>query len=317
MKIVWDGWFHAAIPFASEYAFALERLGHTVIRFDSRFEANVNKGHSYPDLLTELKTNKEFQSNIFGMWQKLKQLIHDQKPDLVIFDNAKLFTAPILREIRMEVPTVFICFDDNFSWLGRYIATDFSCVVAFNSYQAYKALNINTIYYNPHAVFSYHNKLDEKKVIDVALIGSAYMNRKLIVDELRRIYHIFVTTFGIGWDNDQYVIPNMELLKKIINRCKICIDIRLPSNMGMGLRFFETIGCGTLLLTDYRAEGEQCGYVYCEGTKAFANAIKFYLADEQTREHEAQMGYVEIHQKFSTKMVMQEMIKQIGEVLKL
>ena len=102
-------------------------------------------------------------------------------------------------------------------------------------------------------------KLDVPKAHDFGFCGN-YVNRKPILDYLQQRHGIHLDVFVIG-----------EEMVKTINgyKCHFNYNMSFGVNEAINYRNFETLGCGTLLLTSYSTEykalnlidGENC-FVY-------------------------------------------------------
>jgi len=134
----------------------------------------------------------------------------------------------------------------------------------------------------------FHN-LRIKRSIDVAIIGTPYDKRLEYVAKLKKL------GANVEFIQGRY----KEDFVKTINSLKIHLNLNIFGPGGNGLlvgRVWETIGCGTFLLTqrkdfieDFFKDGEHL--VLFETPEDCAEKIKYYLAHEKEREKIAKAGY--------------------------
>jgi len=128
-----------------------------------------------------------------------------------------------------------------------------------------------------------------KKSIDVAIIGSAYPQRQVYVKRLAK-YGVSVEFINGVYQQDY---------AKAINRLKIHLNLNIYGPGGDGLlvgRVWETLGCGTFLLTqrkdfieDFFEDGVHLALF--DNEKDCADKIKYYLEHESDRLKVAHAGY--------------------------
>jgi glycosyltransferase involved in cell wall biosynthesis len=124
---------------------------------------------------------------------------------------------------------------------------------------------------------------DIEKINDVGFCGN-FLNRKQWID--------FIESNGILVKKDIFVIGN-EMVKSI-NSYKIHFNRNL--SVDINFRTFETLGCKTLLLTNYTPGLENLfeinkNIVIYEDQKDLINKIKYFLENKEHREHLTQKGY--------------------------
>ena len=131
-----------------------------------------------------------------------------------------------------------------------------------------------------------HRKLDLPKLHDISFIGNysgmKYIQRKLILQLLQCYFKVnIVQAFG-------------EDMVKVVNESKICFNRSLGGDFNM--RVFETLGCGTMLLTDEIKNG--LPYLFEDGKdlvlyrsyKELLDEVNYYLTNDEEREKIAEQG---------------------------
>jgi len=89
--------------------------------------------------------------------------------------------------------------------------------------------------------------MDVEKKYDLAFCGN-YINRKPILEFLESEYGLHLDIFVIG-----------DAMVEAINSYKCHFNLNIGNDINY--RSFETIGCGTLLLTNYDKQYEELGFV--------------------------------------------------------
>jgi hypothetical protein len=148
-------------------------------------------------------------------------------------------------------------------------------------------------------------KLDSEKNHDLGFCGN-YVNRKGILDYLQQRHGIHLDIFAIG-----------EEMVKAINsyKCHFNYNMAFGINDAINFRNFETLGCGTLLLTSYSNEykdlnlidGENC-FVYKNQAELDAKIDHIKSADTS---HIAAQGLEDSANHTYTKRV-EELLSRFG-----
>ena len=142
----------------------------------------------------------------------------------------------------------------------------------------------------PYAFDDEHFKnLKVKTKFDVAIIGSPYPQRVQYVKKLKKMG--VVVEFIQGKYKEDFILA--------INELKIHLNLNIFGPGGNGLlvgRVWETIGCGTFLLTqrkdfieDFFEDGKHLALF--DSPEECAGKIKYYLSHESEREKIARQGY--------------------------
>jgi spore maturation protein CgeB len=87
---------------------------------------------------------------------------------------------------------------------------------------------------------------DVDKTIDVGFCGS-YANREQLLEHLKREHDLHLDIFVIG-----------DAMVEAINSYKCHFNLNIANDINY--RSFETIGCGTILLTNYNPQYEELGF---------------------------------------------------------
>lgn len=120
--------------------------------------------------------------------------------------------------------------------------------------------------------------LDVPKSIDVGFCGN-YVNRKNWLDYLEQVQRIHRDIFVIG---DEMV--------KAVNSYKIHWNKNL--SIDLNYRNFETIGCGTLLLTDYNWQYKDLGFVHNENVVFYNSPTDCLIKIKELLANPAEMGRI-------------------------
>jgi len=143
----------------------------------------------------------------------------------------------------------------------------------------------------PYAFDEKHfHRLNIKKSIGTGIIGTPYDKRLEYVGKLKKL------GANVEFIQGKY----REDFVKAINSLKIHLNLNIFGPGGNGLlvgRVWETIGCGTFLLTqrkdfieDFFKDGEHL--VLFDTPQECAEKIKYYISHEKEREKIAQQGYL-------------------------
>ena len=162
----------------------------------------------------------------------------------------------------------------------------------------------------------YSRRMKEKKY-DAAFVGSLYPKRIEFLTKLLpllpevdfRANGVAVRDLG-GECQREWA----ELLAKNIRQIKV--HVALPSNnmTMMVARPFETLACGTFLLTYNTQDNPFRDGVHCRiydpaKPKELAEMIRYYIAHEDEREAIARSGYEEVRKNYSTRQYLAEVLE--------
>jgi ADP-heptose:LPS heptosyltransferase len=169
----------------------------------------------------------------------------------------------------------------------KYNGHVFDTVYTFDrsAIEAYRQLGMQDVRWLPLAMSpALHRKLYVGKKHDVGFVGNIHPNRKPFFERLSQKFNLFVAR------------AFMEDMVRILNESKIVINLGVGPT-GIQQRVFETLGCGSFLLTneipqDSRLFEDKKHLVYFN-EKNVDELIGYYLAHEEERERIAHQGYVE------------------------
>ncbi|MDR4509101.1 MAG: glycosyltransferase [Candidatus Brocadiaceae bacterium] len=133
-----------------------------------------------------------------------------------------------------------------------------------------------------------HRKLFFPKKYDISFIGNIHPNRRPFLEKLRKKFNVFVKQAFV------------EEMVQIVNQTRIVLNLGI-GRTGIQQRVFETLGCGSFLLTneipkDSQLFTNQNHLVYFK-EDTLEELISYYLKHEDERETIAQNGYLEAHAK--------------------
>ena len=151
-------------------------------------------------------------------------------------------------------------------------------------------------------------RLQEKKY-SAAFVGSLYPKRVQFLSKfLPLIPEIDFRANGVMVRDLGGERPRLaaELLAENLRQIKIHVGLASNNSMMMVPRPFETMACGTFLLT-YRTkdnpfrDGEHCRVYDPEKPEELAEMIRYYLVHEEERERIARAGCAEVRRNYSMK----------------
>lgn len=148
------------------------------------------------------------------------------------------------------------------------------------------------------------NKINTKKEYWLSFVGN-YVNRKPIIDSLESKHGL----------NKFISVRGDEMVKKI-NQSHIHFNMNI--SMDLNYRHFETIGCGTCLITSWSQMAEDLGFVdgenviFFKSTKELDEKLKFYKENKIDVKRIADNGY-SLSKKHSYKCRVADLIKIINK----
>jgi hypothetical protein len=146
--------------------------------------------------------------------------------------------------------------------------------------------------------------MDVEKKYDLGFCGN-YVNRKEILEYLEREYGLHLDIFVIGDD-----------MVKAINSYGCHFNLNIANDINY--RSFETIGCGTLLLTNYNDQYEELGFIDGENCFMYKSTEELHDKIKQIKEIDtssiAKNGWELSKQHTYTKRIM-NLIKETCDVL--
>lgn len=130
---------------------------------------------------------------------------------------------------------------------------------------------------------------DEPIKYDIGLLGNdTYPARRSLLESLGRHFRVLRGTAKPG-----------EPYSRLLNQCQLTFNRSMADDVNM--RFFEAIGCGRMLLTDYLPEQDNFAtvgkhYITYDGEEDLIRKVKHYLKNEKEREKIAKRGAAHIHE---------------------
>jgi len=247
---------------------AFKKLGHDVYPYGNYYETNRR--------LSKRRLPKEL--------------------DLLVYCECN-DNDPQYRELRYQKARARVYWDFDIDWGREELTSNFLKYFSFDVI-FFANLRLKNTFERlaprvvplPYAFDEVHFRpLGIKKTVEVALIGSPYAERAAYIKKLKKD-GVDVKFIG-GKYKDDFV--------RAINQLKIHLNLNVAKYGGDGLlvgRVWETIGCGTFLLTqrkdfieDFFKDGEHL--ILFDTPEECAEKIKYYLAHEKERERIAKAGY--------------------------
>ncbi len=198
---------------------------------------------------------------------KVKQVVHDFRPDLIICNAGGMSPTPEMhRWLRSQgIKTVGIALSDPdvFPTQGRFFAGLFDLIYtnAQVSLDQYTEIGVCAKLLPFAASPDYHKPMPElNKRYDVIIVGHARPDREEIVAELDK--HFSVGLYGKGWKK-WGIIPrghqvNGKQQVRALNsgRTYISFSKTVAGYINVKVGLFEAIACGTPVFTEYFPEME-------------------------------------------------------------
>jgi len=162
-------------------------------------------------------------------------------------------------------------------------------------------------------------RMAEKKY-DAAFVGSLYKKRVEFLSQLLPLLPEVdfrangVTVRDVGGECQR---EWAELLAKNIRQIKVHVGLPSNNNRMTVSRPYETLACGTFLLT-YQTEdnpfrdGVHCRIYDPEKPKELADFIRYYITHEEERETIARAGCEEVHRNYSLRDRLAEVLNSIS-----
>jgi len=141
--------------------------------------------------------------------------------------------------------------------------------------------------------------MDLEKEYDFGFCGN-YVNRKPVLEFLEKEHNLHLDIFVIG-----------DVMVEAINKYRCHFNLNIANDINF--RSFETIGCGTLLLTNYNPQYEELGFIDGENCFMYTDPNSLiekinYIKNNDTSEI-AKNGY-----KLSTKNTYLDRVKMLLEI---
>lgn len=153
----------------------------------------------------------------------------------------------------------------------------------------YKKLRMNDVRHLALAMSpAVHRKMFLPKIHDVSFVGNIHPNRKPFLEKLQKRFNVFITR------------AFMDEMVRIFNQSKIILNLGIGPT-GIQQRVFETLGCGSCLITNEipvrdRLFEDQKHLIYFK-QENIEDLIEYYLNNAEEREVIAKNGYLEAHSK--------------------
>ncbi|OQA89894.1 MAG: Spore protein YkvP [Elusimicrobia bacterium ADurb.Bin231] len=277
----------------------------------------------------------------------LLDLVHAEKPDLVIFSLYQdEFIPEILTRIKEISKTLCYFWDDqwriNFS---RKWAPYFSFITTpdYNGLKRWRDFGIQNVIYSPFGCNHYlWKKKDISKKYDVSFVGMYHPYREWLIKMLKKFgFDVYVV--GAGWGKDKYT-PYQEIID-IFNQSKI--NLNLSNSISYDVRYifssfssakntlqlfktgdkknreqikgrhFEIPGCGGFQISFYIEGLEHC-YEIGKEIAIFEDAddllekVAYYLSHENEREEIASAGYLRTLEEHTYEKRIKHMLNYAG-----
>jgi len=261
---------------------AFENLEHEVVLFDS--------------------LDKNRYKNFIDMNQSLVDVVEREKPEIIfsVLLGYEIWTET-LDYIRGKIGCKIVnwCTDDSWKFkehskfIGKHV--DLMVTTYEEFLPKYKDLKINSLLSGWAVPFQWSQipMHAEKCKYDVTFVGTAHGSRKQYVSEIKNS-GINVECFGHGWENGSV---EAEEIPKIFNTSKISLNFSNSNGENqIKARTFEVPGCGGFLLSGNAKNLENIyenkkEIVIFNNIEECINEIKYYLANEKSRDEIAYRGY--------------------------
>ena len=215
---------------------------------------------------------------------------------------------------KTDIPALYWALDvyrsDNRKFHLTFIKDFCHIFIAQNDYLAeYSKYNPNCTWLTYACDPEIHRKINTKKIYDIVFIGSTdpkgYPERVKLLERLGKKFklNIFKGVYG-------------EAMVKIYNQAKIVFNKTAGSEIN--IRIFETLACGTMLLTDKITNGLQNilkdkMHLVMYDENNLEELAAFYLNNNDKREQIALSGYNEVTAKHTFINRAQEILSKISK----
>ncbi|MFA5032165.1 MAG: glycosyltransferase [bacterium] len=255
---------------------AFQQLGYEIKTFDSRKESLSNVIYSSADITIVLQGHGippgviKFFPKPTVVWYG--ELIHQRSE---IADWRSKINAENLKQ--------------NISAFDMFFHHDYSALNEIRELGGKNVFWVSTSGVNPKI----HKKIDTPKIYDIGFSGLISPRRQEILNSLQKegINIVYKSVYG-------------EELNCFINQCKIFLNLHFTELLNTETRLHEILGTGTFALTeeismpDMFANGKHLIYWKVHDFDDLVKKIKYYLENEDEREHIAKAGYQLVHQHY-------------------
>jgi len=256
----------------------LSRLAHTRVSF---FNANFY-------------LNRRFQVN-----KTVLELARNFDPDFIMVFKGEFISNTTLEGLSRTYNT-YLFYPDMYKFkplLKNRLRLFKAVFTAANRKEFYYKLGARRVVTVPWACDpELHRKIETRKIYDVSFVGTAYRERKKMIDNING-----VSVFGDFWDRKLYFFKGHDAKKKVfppvfgedyirvINQSKISLNLQAKANIvadAPTMRTFEVAGCGGFQLSDYLPSlAEYFPFVPTYKTVGeLKEFINYYLTNDAERE---------------------------------
>ena len=274
MKILFVAVFDAGgVSSNTSQAVGLEKLGHTVIRYNYRIRAS-RIGVQNRDL-------------------ELVDMCRHDNADLVIFAKCNTISLDVFRECK-KTAQVCYWFPDPLKtfqtqeFIDMTSISHFVCCDKNNVMHFAKSYNKNTFQVPDGFDSNLEYPKDLEKNIDISFIGSLHSDRAERLSRVSRDVSVFSDAFG-------------EVHSEIVSRSKI--NLNFCTTSGASDRIYKILGAGGFLLSDDWEGREEMfddgkHLVIYKDIDDLNSKIDFYLSNPKLCSEIANAGFCEV-QKYS------------------
>lgn len=331
-----------AIPLGESCARAFESLGSEVCRFDSGidspFHERVFKPIAKLARIVGYRRHELFADSSWGnqayRQRRLENAVKEFRPDLLLVIRGHGFDPAFIRHLRVryDIGSTVCWWVKGPKWFDLMLEEKGSYDHYFCIHRGGYSETDGIRHLSALAVDdSLYRRLDrgESKSLqhDIVFVGSWNRRRQEIVEQLSDFP---LELYGPKWRRRNLFNPGIARMVRangiwgddlctLYNKTKIALNISswdTTASSGLNLRVFDTLACGTFLLTDYSADLTSF-FAVGEEIETYASIdelrdkLRYYLSKDQARERIARRGYERVTKLGTYREKMRLMLKDV------
>lgn len=276
-------------PFSAEFFYrrALSNLGNEVSLINSY------TGINNPLLSRVIHTRTNFfKFTLNRLWinKHLKAHIDKIDPDAIIFFKGDMISTEVISELSNN-RNIYLFYPDTYKFpaLLRGRLSYFTAIyTASNNKGLYYDLGARKVVTVPWACDpDFHKKIGIEKKFDISFIGTAYLERRRIIRNLREVEVFGDFWYGFGVHSHPPVYG--EDFVKTVNESRINLNLQASISVQADaptMRTFELAGCGGFQISDYMKSLKEYfpDIVTFETVEELRELINYYLDNAYERE---------------------------------
>jgi len=331
-----------SIPLGFAFRDALTDMDYEVVTFHGQTEHPLWPFIKHINKILKIILSKRVDVTSGTSWsnqnyreKKLKELVSNFKPDIILVIRGNSFSGKTLKSIKSRYPSI-----KTVGWWVKDPRKDDEMLEDSKLYDYYlcmhdygytskdniKHLPVLGVYKNLY--MRVQDRTESNLTKQICFVGGYSSRREVFIRELEGFQ---LEMYGPGWKKGKRVLnSNLMAMCKgssiwgkqlvdLYNSSEIVLNISTWDSDGLGgqnLRLFDVPACGAFLLTDY---SEEISEYYRLGVEIetfktpdeLRDKVDYYLKHPVEREHIAKLGYERVLKLPNYETRMKEMIKYI------